>query len=85
MAVKEVFFTKKGSTVYAIVPRFPEKSLRINDMPVTSSTKVTLLGTAREFDWKKSGNGIIVNVPAMSVNEIPAQEAYVFKITFVSE
>lgn len=85
MAVKEIFFTRKGRTLYAIVPKFPEKSLKINDLPATTSTKVTLVGSGKELTWKKSGNGIIVNIPVFSVNEVKFGQAYAFKITGISE
>ena len=83
MAVKEMFFTKKGNTVYAILPKLPEKQVKINEMPVTPSSKITLLGSDKNLKWKKDGNAIIVTIPAFSVNEIPARQAYVLKITNV--
>jgi len=83
MAVKEMFFTKKGSTVYAILPKLAEKELQINEMPVSPSTTVTLLGSARKLEWKKKNNDIIVTIPLISRNEIPDQHAYVLKITNV--
>jgi len=83
MAVKEIFFTKKGSTVYAIVPKLPDKPLRINELPVSSSTKVSLLGMKGYLKWKKEGKGMVVNIPVISRNEIPCQHAYALKITDV--
>jgi alpha-L-fucosidase len=83
MAVKEIFFTQKGSTVYAIVPKLPEESLKIDTIPVSSSTKVTLTGYKEGLKWKKQGDGIIVTIPVISRNEVPVQHAYVFKITDV--
>jgi alpha-L-fucosidase len=81
MAVKEIFFTKKGNAIYAILPKLSEKPLVINDMPVSSTTKVTLLASGRDLKWKKEGNGIVVTMPVISINEIPVQNAYVLKIT----
>ena len=83
MAVKEMFFTKKGNTVYAILPKLTEKQVKINEMPVTPSSKITLLGSDKNLKWKKDGNAIIVTIPVFSVNEIPARQAYVLKITNV--
>jgi alpha-L-fucosidase len=81
MAVKEMFFTRKGNNIYVILPRLTGKPITINEMPVSTGTKVTLLGTGKEFKWKKEGNGIIVTVPALSITDTPYQQAYVLKIT----
>lgn len=83
MAIKEMFFTRKGSTVYAILPKLPNKPIKIKDLPLSSSSKVTMLGFDRNIKWKKDGNGIAVTIPVISLNEIPVQHAYVLKITNV--
>lgn len=83
MAVKEVFFTKKGSDVYAILPKYPDYQLIIKDIPVTSATKVTMLGTDKKLEWKKSGDGIVVMPPALTYSEVPCRYAWVLKITGV--
>ena len=83
MAVKELFFTRKGSTLYAILPKLPEKQIKIKEIPVTSSTKITLIGLDRKLKWKKDGDDIMVTIPPISVNDISVQPAYVLKITDV--
>jgi alpha-L-fucosidase len=85
MAVKEMFFTKKGNIIYVFLPKLPDKSLRINEMPVSSSTKVSLIGSGRKLEWEKSGNGIVITIPVISINEIPFQYCYVLKITDIIE
>lgn len=83
MAVKEMFFTKKGSTVYAIIPKLPGKELRINDLQASPSTQITLVGTDMSFNWKSSGKDVVIAVPALSAIDIPCQHAYVLKITHI--
>jgi alpha-L-fucosidase len=83
MAVKEMFFTKKGNIVYAILPKLTDKAVIINDISVSTGTKVTLVGSNKKFKWKKDGNGIIVAIPVLSITEIPFQEAYVLRISEV--
>ena len=83
MAVKELFFTRKGSTLYAILPKLPEKQIKIKEIPVTSSTKITLIGLDKKLKWKKDGDDIMVIIPTISVNDISVQPAYVLKITDV--
>jgi len=81
MAVKEMFFTKKGNTVYAILPKLPQNTIRINNIKASSSTRVTLLGTGKNFNWKSAGSDIVVTVPVLLSGEVPCQHAYVLKIT----
>jgi len=81
MAVKEIFFTKKGTTVYAILPKLPVKVIRINDLKPSASTRITLLGTDRNFKWKSAGKDVIVTIPVLPAADIPCQHAYVLKIT----
>lgn len=83
MAIKEIFFTKKGNTTYAILPKFPEKEIKINEISVSPTTKVTLIGFGKELKWKKERDGIVIKIPVISINEIPFQYAYVLKITDV--
>jgi len=85
MAVKEMFFTKKGSTIYVFLPKLPDKSLKINEMPVSSSAVVTLIGSDKKLNWKKYGKGIIITIPVFSVNELPFEDCYVLKISDITE
>jgi alpha-L-fucosidase len=85
MAVKEIFFTRKGSTVYAILPKLPDNQLKINVMPVSKDTRISLIGFNSNLKWKKVGTGIMINFPVISVNALPVQNAWVLKITNVTE
>jgi alpha-L-fucosidase len=85
MAVKEIFFTRKGSTVYAILPKFPAKSLTIKNISVTSASEISLLGYDGKFKWKENGNNISITMPVIPFNEMPCQHAYVLKITNTTE
>ncbi len=83
MAVKEIFFTAKGSDVYAILPRLPEGKILIKDVIPGKKTRVTMLGTDKEFRWKKVKDGMQVAVPALLATEVPCEDAYVLKLTEV--
>jgi alpha-L-fucosidase len=85
IAAIEMFFTKKDNNVYAILPKMPDEPIKIKDMPVTASTKVTMLGVNKPMKWKKSGNDIVVTVPVLTVNDVTWQHAYVLKITDVQQ
>jgi alpha-L-fucosidase len=82
-AVIEVFFTTKGDTLYAITPRWPGKELIIEDIEVSSDTDVTMLGVAQSISWQQSGRKVVIQVPELSVDEVPCKYAYTFKITHV--
>ena len=71
-AVKEVFFTKKGNNVYAILPRYPKNKIVLKDI----QTKV---------QWKQKGNDIEVIMPLLYVDELPCDYAWVLKLEKISE
>jgi alpha-L-fucosidase len=82
-AVKEIFFTSKGNDVYAIVPRMPEGKLVIKNITAAKGTAITMLGINKPLKWKQLKDGIEVEVPKLSVNEVPCEYAYTFKLTAV--
>ncbi len=82
-AAIEVFFTSKGDTLYAIAPRWPGKKLVLKDVEVSSNTDVTMLGVAQCINWRRSDSGVVIDVPPLTVDEVPCKYAYVLKITHV--
>jgi hypothetical protein len=82
-AVIEAFFTAKGETLYVITPRWPGRQLTVKDIEVSSNTDVTMLGLAQSLSWGRSGSGLTIEVPPLSVDEVPCKYAYVFRITHV--
>ena len=84
-AVKEVFFTSKEDTLFAIVPTWPDKTLVLKDVTASDQSEITMLGVGKPLSWKNEGNVLIIDVPLMSPDEIPSRHAYVFKITNVKQ
>jgi len=82
-AAIEAFFTTKDGTLYVITPRWPGKGLVVKDVEVSPDTDVTLLGLAQSIPWDRSGSNLTIHVPILSVDEVPCQYAYVFKVTHV--
>ena len=80
-AIKEVFFTSKGNDVFAISPRYPKKELVLKDVRSSSDTKVTLLGYDKELNFKQKGGDVIIEVPDLVYDELPAYHAWCFKLT----
>lgn len=80
-AVREVFFTKKENTVYAIVPKWPKEKLIIRDFKTTKNTEISLLGSNLKMKFTKKGNDLIIDVPYLTADELPSKYAYTFKIS----
>lgn len=83
-AVREVFFTKKDTDVFPIVPKWPKEKLVIRDFETTKNTAVTLLGSDQEIKFEQNGKDVIVFVPHLTPDELPSKYAYSFKISNVS-
>jgi len=82
-AVIETFFTSKGDTLYVITPRWPGDKLVVKDVEVSANTAVTMLGVAQSIQWDRSGRDVVIQVPSLSVDDVPCQYAYVFEIKHV--
>ncbi|WP_082063482.1 alpha-L-fucosidase [Draconibacterium sediminis] len=79
-AVKEVFFTTKENAVYAILPKWPGKSVVIRDINPKKGSKIKLLGVNSELSWTKSGNGVLVELPDYDPAWELSDYAYTLKI-----
>jgi alpha-L-fucosidase len=79
-AVKEIFFTRKGKTIYAILPVYPRESIEIKDFRPSQSARITLLGTGKPLNWARTKNGIRVEVPVLLPGETPCSWAWTLKI-----
>lgn len=82
-AVKEIMFTRKHDTVYAITPLFPKKELKVKSVVPTKNTQVILVRTNQKLNWHYRKGIMTIQVPAELVLELPFQHAYTFKITGV--
>jgi alpha-L-fucosidase len=76
----QAFFTSKGNTLYAIVPRWPAGKLILEDVHVSKGEKVTMLGVDRPLAWKPVDGGVEIEVPPLSVDDLPCRYAYVVKV-----
>jgi alpha-L-fucosidase len=78
-ARKEVLFTRKGDTLYAIVPRYPGGELILRDVRAARGSKVSLLGSARDdVTWRQRGAHLVISPPPPP--ELPFEGAWVFRI-----
>jgi len=74
-------YTRKRDAIYAICLAWPGEILRLERPITTPQTQVRMLGYSRPLSWKPADKGLVINVPEMSVNEVPCRNAWVFKLT----
>ena len=79
-AVKQVFYTQKEGTLYAIIPGWPAQEFVLKDVHASGGTVVSLLGTEGSLGWRQRGNDLVIRVPQLTVDELPCRHAYTFKI-----
>lgn len=84
-AVKEVFFTKKGKNVYAILPVYPKNTIKLKDIRSTGKTKISLLGSEKKVNWKQKGDDIVVEMPALYMDDMPCDYAWTLKLENVAD
>jgi alpha-L-fucosidase len=78
-AAIDAFFTSKGSSVYAILPRWPGRQFAVQQINASQVKSVILLGVNQSLQWKASGNAVSVELPDLP-QELMAQPAWVLKI-----
>ena len=84
-AVKELFFTRNGDTLYGITPGWPDGDQLVIKGVITSDTStVSLLGSDAGLCWKQDGDNVIVDISHVRVNDLPeCGQMYTFKLTGV--
>jgi alpha-L-fucosidase len=82
-AAVEAFFTAKGNTLYAILPRWRSGSLVLEDVRPSEQTVVTMLGSGKALKWRPIDGGIVVELPQLSIDELPCEHAYTIKLAHV--
>ena len=80
-AAVEAFFTAKEDTLYAILPAWPSRSMVIKGVRPSAQTAVTMLGLERRLKWTPSGDDLAVEIPQLSMDELPCEQAYTLKLT----
>jgi alpha-L-fucosidase len=73
-----VFYTAKGSDLYVICTKWPEKNLVISGL--SSNPNVSLLGSKQNVRNSLKGNNVTITPPQVPLSETKLQHAYVFKL-----
>lgn len=80
----EAFFTAKGESLYAILPRWPDEQFILRDVAAHPDSKISLLETGDDLRWHKQGADVVVSVPAALRSRLPFRNAYTLKLSAVS-
>jgi alpha-L-fucosidase len=80
---KSVRYTSKGDTVYAISLVWPGKELVLTEPIASPDATVSMLGVPGDLKWRVEEGHLIIETPALSVDQAPCHYAYVFKLTGV--
>jgi len=80
-AFKEIFFTQKDKSVFAITPNWPNEKLVIkNWSSLNSPSKVTCLLTQQSLKSEVIDGSLVIQIPIFDNSNIKSQTAYVFQI-----
>jgi alpha-L-fucosidase len=76
----DAFFTTKGESVYAILPRWPGRQFTLKEYTGAKPKSVMLLGLAAPLRFKSGAGTVTVELPELS-EELVAQSAWVLKFS----
>ena len=76
--IDNVFFTKKGTDLYVICTEFPEKPIMVRG--IKKAGDVSMLGFKGKVNFKRSGNNLTIDIPAITPANFNGKYAWVFKI-----
>ena len=81
-AHKELYFTKKGNTIYGLLPVWPDSGkIEIRDIEISDMTKITMLGVEGQVKFAKTAKGIEVILPQLNPTKLPCKNIFTLKIT----
>ncbi|XP_053431088.1 tissue alpha-L-fucosidase [Nycticebus coucang] len=80
-----VWYTSKGSHVYAIFLHWPENGILNLAFPITTSTTtIMMLGIQEDLKWSTDpAKGLLINLPQLPPSALPVQFAWTVKLTGV--
>ncbi len=80
-ADKEIRYTRKGETVYAISSRFPFGRLSLPEIPYRETTRATLLASPETPVNVENENGhVLLSFPPIDPDTLSAKELYTFRV-----
>jgi alpha-L-fucosidase len=83
-AVKEIFFTWKPDTLYAILPRYPvTHEIVIRNLHIPGPATVHLLATGVSLQFRNVGQDAVIQLPPYDPSSISTPYAYAVRIAGV--
>ncbi|HEX5554439.1 MAG TPA: alpha-L-fucosidase [Chitinophagaceae bacterium] len=83
-AVKQVFFTYKGDSLFCILPRYPDNGkVVIRNLHLENGAAVTLLATQGKLSWSNDHDGVHITLPPFDPEKMSQSAAYVIRISGV--
>jgi len=76
-----VRYTSKGQAVYATCFKWPERELVLTAPQPAKGGVVTLLGIEKPLKWEHRDGKLRIEVPPLSIDELPCRHAYVFRLS----
>jgi len=76
----DAFFTAKGESVYAILPRWPGRQFTLREYTGAKPKSVMLLGFATPLRFKSGTSAVTVELPELS-DKLLAQPAWVLEFS----
>lgn len=78
--IPQIHYTRKGDVLYAISLAWPGKTLKLESTIPGPQTRVSMLGVGT-LSWKAVDKGLSIEIPRLSVAEIPCRHAWALKLT----
>lgn len=75
----KVYYTRKGSSLYAICFKWPKGELKLSGVGAVKG--VSLLGSQVAIGFKADGNSVVIDASSVSPADMPCELAWVFKLS----
>lgn len=72
----DLYFTRKGETVYVIHWGWPGKELLVPGLRARPGSAIRMLGVDADLEWRQSGEDLVIQAPGGQ----PCKYAYAFRI-----
>ena len=79
-AMEKVRFTQKDGAIYAICLEWPGELLSLEMPQAAAGIAVSMLGYDGAVTAETQGNTLLIHVPQLTIDKLPCQHAYVFKL-----
>ncbi len=79
-AAKQLFFTRKPGALYAITTGWFAPEITVRNVKVPPTAAISLLGVEGNLKYRIRGQDLIVDIPALTPDQLPCRYAYTIKI-----